>query len=369
VLEPASSPRLLLASGGSGGHLLPAVAIAEEWRRRFPNAPVLFVTTNRPVERQICRDLGLSSVELPLLPFSDLKRRPFAFLKAALASRRASAKLLSDWRPHCIVGVGGWGMVPVIQAAARSKTPVVLCEQNILPGRATRWLQSRAATVCVSYEATIASLKAGTRSVVTGNPVRREIAESPPRTTSGLSRLLVVGGSQGARAINHALSDIVQSSPLALAGLQIVHQTGGEESAKELDAAYRQAGMEAVVRPFLVDLPRHYRETDLLIARAGATTLAEAACMGLPAILVPYPFATHDHQSLNAEEFQANGAAVVVSESGESPFASRLAQAIQAIRTAPERLPSMSAAMRQLAKPDAAARVVDVIQTVIRPMK
>lgn len=359
----STSPlRILFATGGSGGHLVPALAIAEAIRRRWPEADVPFVTTGRPIENDICRAAGVRQITLPLLPLAAATRRPLAFLSAASTSYRLARDQLRDERPAAVVGTGGWSMTPVIQAARRGKVPIVLCEQNVIPGRATRWLARRAGTVCVSFEETSSRLHNARRIVVTGNPVRPAIAALSDSPRSPDRIVLVLGGSQGARSLNRAVLSIVTTTPQLFAGWKLVHQTGSVEAAGELAAVCAQAGIEHDVSPFFSDMPQRYARAAIVISRAGATTLAELACAGVPAILVPYPHAADDHQRLNAEVFVAGGAARLAAEAeSDSETSRKIAETFLTLTAEPARLAEMSAAMRKLARPSAAECVVDEI--------
>jgi UDP-N-acetylglucosamine--N-acetylmuramyl-(pentapeptide) pyrophosphoryl-undecaprenol N-acetylglucosamine transferase len=238
--------------------------------------------------------------------------------------------------------------------------PVVLLEQNATPGRATWWLARRADAVCVSFEETAGRLPRGVRCVVTGNPVRTEIAElaalerpaGPPRS------LLVLGGSQGGHALNAAVLHWAARQNAVLADWRIVHQTG-ERDCPPVRQRYAELRLPADVQPFLADMAAAYRGADVVISRAGATTLAELACAGLPAVLVPYPHAAADHQRGNAEVFVQFGAAELVPEQPRTEdTAAHLETVFQELLRDPERCSTMSAAMRSLARPHAAAAVL-----------
>lgn len=365
--SPAPLSRVLFATGGSGGHLFPAVAIAEALRARFPDVKIQFATTGRAIEERICRENGLEQRVLPLLPLREARRHPLKFLNAARTSLRQSREWIHDWRPQCIVGTGGWSMTPVVLAARRSGVPVVLCEQNVIPGRATRWLARRAAVVCVSFAETASRLPTGLHIEVTGNPVRAAVAELTQRERPSDSRLLILGGSQGARALNDALLDIAKKHPESLRGWTILHQTGSSEAAAELAAAYRAANISGEVAAFFTEMPTVYKNATAAIARAGATTLAELACAGIPAILVPYPHAADDHQRANAQVYVDAGAAVIVPEPAASnDLAARLQQACASVLFDPERRASLAQSMKSLARPDAAARIVDILCSTAR---
>jgi UDP-N-acetylglucosamine--N-acetylmuramyl-(pentapeptide) pyrophosphoryl-undecaprenol N-acetylglucosamine transferase len=354
------TPRILFATGGSGGHLYPAIAIAEEVVSRWPGAEVLFVTTDRAVERDICAKEGLSHRSLPLLPLAAAKRNPLKFLAATAAAYRQARALLAEWSPSCVIGTGGWSMTPIIQAARRSKAPVLLCEQNVIPGRATRWLARRARTVCTSFEQTSRHLHAARNVVVTGNPIRRGIVDAATSTVDGPPTLLILGGSQGSRALNDAMAWLASYCRTLFDGWSIAHQTGSAEAVEKLSATYSEAGIRAEVAPFFQDMPGRYRAARIAISRAGATTLAELACCGIPAVLVPYPHAALDHQRHNAEVFASVGAARIVEQREESEVTGQvLRDVISSLLNNCDERAKMRQAMLGLAHPLASRRVVD----------
>jgi UDP-N-acetylglucosamine--N-acetylmuramyl-(pentapeptide) pyrophosphoryl-undecaprenol N-acetylglucosamine transferase len=362
-----NAPTFLFTGGGSGGHLFPGIAVAEELRRREPAARIVFVGSQREVERRIVEAHGLEHRTLPVEPSTALWRNPFRFAwrywRATLEARR----LLDELGPRIVVGLGGFASVPVVREAFAARVPIVLLEQNAVPGRATRWLAKRASAICTSFEETP---DLPLRAVVetTGNPVRGAIAalheiDGPEPTPDRRRVLLVLGGSQGAVAVNDVVLAVTAALGRSLAEWRIVHQTG-EADAERVRSAYERVGLDAVVEPFFEDLVPWYRTASLAIARAGATTLAELACAGVPAVLIPYAGAIHDHQTRNAELFHRAGAALHVPQ-GEIEATARLVLGtIQPLLLDPEQLESRRRAMQALAWPDAAARVADVIERV-----
>ncbi|HVJ84786.1 MAG TPA: UDP-N-acetylglucosamine--N-acetylmuramyl-(pentapeptide) pyrophosphoryl-undecaprenol N-acetylglucosamine transferase [Caulifigura sp.] len=361
----SDGPHILIATGGSGGHLYPAFAVADEIERRWPGCEVRLTTGDRPIEADICRSAGRIATRLPLVPSSKARRHPLRFLKGLWAARREANHLIADIHADCVVGAGGLAMSPVIQAALGRRIPVVLLEQNAIAGRATRWFARRASAICSSFERLEPRLKTA-RIEQTGNPVRASIAKLFAESRPEGGHLLVLGGSQGARALNEALAWIAQHQPAILVEHEIVHQTGGTESARELEAVYHSVGLRARVAPFIDDVAPLYSRASLLIARAGATTLAEAACAGVPAILVPYPFARDRHQHANAAVFEQAGAARVIEQTGNTEGDGRhLARVVEELLQSNGPREQMSRGMRSLARPDAARHVVDVIERAI----
>jgi UDP-N-acetylglucosamine--N-acetylmuramyl-(pentapeptide) pyrophosphoryl-undecaprenol N-acetylglucosamine transferase len=251
-----------------------------------------------------------------------------------------------------------------VLAARRAGIPIVLLEQNVIPGRATTWLSRRADRVCVSFDETVAHLPRRAKCVVTGNPVRAEIAalHSRPRAATANRVLLILGGSQGAQSLNALVADFVEHNLEALEGWTILHQTGAADHAT-ISARYAALPVPAVATPFIDNMAAACASATLVVSRAGATTLAELACCGLPALLVPFRHAVRDHQRRNAEYYEQRSAAEVVMETGSSSSdGALLARSLRRLLTAQQRLSEMSAAMRRLAHSDAAQSVCDVIE-------
>ena len=353
--------RVLIAGGGTGGHLYPGIALAREIKRRDPEAAITFVGTATGVEARVVPREGFP---LKLIRVAGLKGksrldrvRGFGLLPIAAVD---AWRVVSQLKPDVVVGVGGFASGPVLMLAALRGYPTMLLEQNALPGITNRLLARVVRAAAVSFDEAL-SFFPGT-GFVAGNPVRPEFfreerdayerVDSPPRA----ARVLIFGGSQGAHAINVAM--VEAATRLASTGTQlaITHQTG-ERDLELVRDAYRRAGLEARVEAFLFEMDREMTDADLVVARAGATTLSELAAAGRPAILVPLPTATDDHQRKNAEVIARAGGAEVIEErelTGE-----RLADAIVAISRDRERQPKMAQAIRQLARPDAAARITD----------
>jgi UDP-N-acetylglucosamine--N-acetylmuramyl-(pentapeptide) pyrophosphoryl-undecaprenol N-acetylglucosamine transferase len=352
---------MLIAGGGTGGHLYPGIALAREVQRREPQAAITFVGTASGVEARVVPREGFP---LELIRVAGLKGksridrlRGFALLPVAAID---AWRLLSSYRPDIVVGVGGFASGPVLMLAAIRGYPTMLLEQNALPGITNRLLARVVRAAAVTFEEAL-DFFPGT-GFVSGNPVRPEFfhhdkeaddrLDSPPDA----ARILIFGGSQGAHALNVAV--VAAAARLAAAGTRvaITHQTG-ERDVERVRAAYLDAGLEARVEAFLYEMDREMSRADLVICRAGATTLAELAAAGRPAILVPLPTATDDHQRRNAEVIARRGGAEVIEErelTGE-----RLAAVVQALTQDGQRRADMSRAIRTFARPDAASRIAD----------
>lgn len=368
-------PRLLLAGGGTGGHLFPGVAIAEELRARHPEAVIRFVGTARGIEARVLPDLGW---DLALIEVSGLKTVGFfGMLKGLLRLPRAllqARRLVKEFAPTAVIGVGGYASGPVVLMARLAGLPTAICEQNSIPGLTNKILGKLVRAVFLSF-AESKRFFAAEKVVMSGNPVRRQLAaallaEPAPQGVDAAPSegeavqparplcVLVCGGSLGAVAVNklaaEALAAISRKRPL-----RIVHQTGAT-GYDDTVAQYRAADVPAECSAFIKDMASVYRQADLIISRAGATTVAELAIAGKPAIFIPYPFAADNHQEINAREMAEAGAALSFRQADLT--AAKLAEAIEPLLESPERRAAMGAAMKALARPQAAAVVVDWCQ-------
>jgi UDP-N-acetylglucosamine--N-acetylmuramyl-(pentapeptide) pyrophosphoryl-undecaprenol N-acetylglucosamine transferase len=357
--------RILIAGGGTGGHLYPGIALARELMRRDPATTVTFVGTAQGIEARVVPREGF---ELELIRVAGLKgknrvERAIGFGLLPIAALD-TLRVLAKHKPDVVVGVGSFGSGPVLALAALFGYPTMLLEQNALPGITNRLLAPIVRAAAVNFEAALAHFPR--TGFVAGNPVRPEFFpaqnEEANEKTNGphdAARVLIFGGSQGAHAINVAM---VEAAPrLAASGIRlaITHQTG-ERDLDLVRTAYQRAGLAARVEAFIYEIHGEMKAADLVIARSGATTLAELAAAGRPAILVPLPTSADDHQRKNAEVVARAGAAVVVDEremNGDS-----LAAAITALVSDPERRRQMGAVARTLARPDAAQRIADRVE-------
>lgn len=359
--------RLLIAAGGTGGHVFPGLAIAEELRAQDPESPVLFVGTKAGIESRLVPSHGYT---LEVIAVSGLRRVGVGGLFRGLwrlpSALLQSARIVRRFRPDVVVGIGGYASGPVVLAAALLGRPTVLAEPNSVPGLANRVLGRFARVVCVAFESAGAAFS---RSKVrmTGNPVRRgvrgrgEVARS--RTDASTPALLAIGGSQGARGLNRLVCDALLLLARRSVPFTATHQVG----AADLDAMrsrYADAGVAVEVTAFIDDVAAAYRAADLVIARAGATTLAELEVAGRPAVLVPYPFAVDDHQWHNALPLAEAGAALAFREGDTTP--ERFADELAGLLGEPARLDAMARAMSARGRPDAAARILDECRKVAR---
>lgn len=367
-------PTCLFAGGGTGGHLAPGLAVADELMRSLDNCRIVFVGSGRDIERRMVAEGGYPHVDLPVESIQVLRRNPLRVAWRNWRAYRQATSLLTQEQPGVVVGLGGFASAPLVLAAARSRLPTILLEQNTIPGRANRFLSRWAEVACLSFPLSVTNSRLRCPTIETGNPIRSEIValfhEPADWNQPVQATLLILGGSQGAEGLNEAVRRMVMGAPDRWRGWRIVHQTGAADC-ERMRAAYAGAGVTAECEPFFRDMAARYREATLVISRAGATTLVELACAGLPAILVPYPHAVDDHQFHNAERFRLAGAAQVVTQASDPDETGRqLAACVDELRGGPASLAAVRQAMRGLAKPDAAARVVEVLQSLMAgPMK
>jgi len=352
----------VFAGGGTGGHLFPAIAVADELRRRHPKASIVFIGGTRGLETRLVPQAGypLRTLSMAGLKGSALAGRLRAAWAAGVAVLRCSGWFLAR-RPALVIGVGGYASGPAVLAAWLLRVRIMLMEQNHFPGATNRWLAPRADAVCVPSPAAKQRLRG--IGIVTGNPVRPEFAAIGPSPGAARVALLAFGGSRGARSINRALVAALPFLAASTPQLRIVHQTGPEEHGAVASAYAAHPGLDADVRPFLDDMPRRLADADLVVCRAGATTLAELAAAGRPAILVPFPFASDDHQRANAEAVRDAGAAVVI-EDREMDGPRCAAEILALAADAPKRR-AMADAAKTLARPDAASRIADVADALL----
>lgn len=352
--------RILIAGGGTGGHLYPGIALAREILRRDPAAQVSFVGTGSGLEATV---VPRENLPLDTIRVVGLKGKSRARLMAGLSLLPLAAAdawgVLSRRRPEVVVGVGGYASGPVLAIAAARGIPTMLLEQNAVPGLTNRWLARVVRAAAVTFEATLPFFPGV--GFVAGNPVRPEFLAAGVRVGdaaahSSAARVLVFGGSQGAHALNSAMVEGAPRLAAADVPLLITHQTG-DRDLKMVREGYARARLDARIEPFLFEMAREMQEAHLVVCRAGATTLAELTAAGRPSILVPLPTATDDHQRKNARILEAAGAAEVVEQRDMS--GALLADAIVALARDAERRGRMARAALGLARPDAARRIAD----------
>jgi UDP-N-acetylglucosamine--N-acetylmuramyl-(pentapeptide) pyrophosphoryl-undecaprenol N-acetylglucosamine transferase len=357
----SSAMRLLIAGGGTGGHLFPGVAIAEELRAREPGATVRFVGTKRGIEARVLPELGWP---LSLIEVSGLKTvgilgalRGLVRLPRALWQAR---RIVKQFKPDAVIGVGGYASGPVVLMAKLAGIPTAICEQNSIPGLTNKILGRLVRRVFVSFDGTRAFFPAS-KTELSGNPVRRGLVQrlleagAAEHVAGEPVHVLVSGGSLGAVAVNPLAADAL----IALgktAKLAIVHQTG-DKGLDDTRRRYQAAGVAAECHAFIKDMAAAYHRADIVIGRAGATTVAELAITGKPAVFIPYPFAADNHQELNARELTDAGAALMFKQAELT--ADKLAAALQPLVADAAKRTEMAARMKARARPGAAAAVID----------
>jgi UDP-N-acetylglucosamine--N-acetylmuramyl-(pentapeptide) pyrophosphoryl-undecaprenol N-acetylglucosamine transferase len=357
--------RAVIAGGGTGGHLFPAIALAEELRSRSSDLSLLFVGAKERMDRSLIgargwefEGISAGGVLAGRWParLRSLALVPFGVMRALSILRRFS--------PDIVIGLGGYASAAAVLAAVLSRIPTVIHEQNIYPGLTNRWLGRFVDRVAVAFEPAAARFP-GAKVRVTGNPIRRElfgagVGEARARLHLDPDRLalLIFGGSQGAHRLNQAVLDALPMLGGDREVLQFIHATGARDLAA-VRQGYLAAGCRAVVESFFWEMAHIYAAADLCLCRAGAGTISELCALGKPSILVPYPFAANDHQRWNAEWLVASGAALMVLDRDLTGAA--VAGSVRALLRDRRRLGAMSERAAALAKPDAAARVADLV--------
>jgi len=393
--------RVIIAGGGTGGHVIPALAIAQQLKKQF-DAEVLFIGTARGIETRLVPQAGfpLELIQVGALKNVSLITRAKTIFDLPRALW-TSGRIVSDFRPAVVIGVGGYASGPAMLAAIRRRIPTLAFEPNVVPGFANRLVAHFVSAAAVHFEETCQYFR---NAKVTGVPVREAFFHIAPKPTAfnapdGIPTLLVFGGSQGAHAINQAMIELATTESLAglrqkIPAIHIIHQTGQRDYDTVL-AAYQKLGIalgmtvvapntapdkasgasrpasaapgavSAEVHKFIDDMPATFARADLLVCRSGASTVGEITAAGKPAIFVPFPRAADDHQNVNARALERAGAAVVVEESNLE--AAYLVDTIAALLNDPARLRSMSQVARSLAHPKAVEEIGNMVKDLTQP--
>jgi len=347
--------RAILAGGGTGGHVIPALAIAQQLQKQY-SAELLFIGTARGIENRL---VPAAEFPLRLLAVGALKnvslltraKTMFALPKAVFAASR----ILSEFRPDVVIGVGGYASGPAMLAAILRKIPTLAFEPNVVPGFANRLVARFVSAAAVHFDETAKYFR---HAEVTGVPVRPAFFEIANKPHIGPT-LLVFGGSQGARALNQVMVQSLPDLLRRIPNLHVIHQTG-ERDYNDAQAAYARFAGRVEAHRFIDDMPSFFARADLVLCRSGASTVAEITAAGKPAIFVPFPHATDDHQRHNAEALESAGAAVVLEETNLDQV--WLMDTVQALFEDPRRLEQMSAAARSLSHPNAAPDIAAMAQ-------
>lgn len=351
---------VVFAGGGTGGHLYPALAVAEAVTARAPDTEFVYLCSTRAVDRTVLSAAGVEPTPIPAMPISA---RPTAMLRFLMswpkATRAAADAIRAAGEATVLVATGGFVAAPAARAAKRMRVPVLLVNLDAVPGRANRWIANWA-------DEAFTAARGGPGAFV-GPVVRRALREGPPqaacRRAFGLDAdkptLLVTGGSLGARTINDTMIELARSGGLP-AGWQVLHQTGSDDNGA-IVAAYRYAGVPAEVRTFVDDMPGAWRSADLAITRGGAGAVAELSVVGVPAIVLPYPYHKDEHQRLNAAELAEAGAVVICDDTRDGARNARTLRGVLGSIAAGGRLAAMREAIATFSARDGAAAVAEAI--------
>ena len=346
--------RAILAGGGTGGHVIPALAIAQELQKQY-SAEVLFIGTARGIENRLVPAAGFP---LKLVKVGALKNVSFVTrLKTALDLPRAvldARRMLAEFKPDVVIGVGGYASGPAMLAAMLSRIPTLAFEPNFVPGFANRVVAKFVSAAAVHFEETAKYFR---NARVTGVPVRQAFFEIPEWQVGPRQNVLIFGGSQGAHAINQAVITAVAKLLERVVNIRAVHQTGDRDY-NDAMAAYAQTSGAFEAFRFIDDMPSFFAHAELIVCRSGASTVAEIAAAGKPAIFIPFPRAADDHQKRNAEALERVGAAVMLEESELTPES--LVETISVLLGDPQRLQKMGEAAHALAHPNAASEIAQM---------
>jgi UDP-N-acetylglucosamine--N-acetylmuramyl-(pentapeptide) pyrophosphoryl-undecaprenol N-acetylglucosamine transferase len=349
---------ILFAGGGTGGHVFPAIAVAEELILRYPETRLLFVGSDRGLEARILPEHGyrFEAIRAGALKGMSIIKK-FATLLALPGTIRVAGEIVRQFNADVVVGIGGYASAPALAAATLQGRPTLILEQNLIPGLTNRLLAYFADVAAVNFEESRRFFPGN--AVATGNPIRQEFFKVSAPPLESPFTVLVFGGSQGARAINRAVVDALPHLKGLRGRVRFIHQTGPADEAM-VRSGYETHLFNAVVRPFFDDMPKQFECSHLVIGRAGASGLGELAATGRPSIIIPLPTAADNHQWKNGEVFERHGAAILVAQANLT--GERLARAIESLFAHPEHCSEMARASAALAVPEAASRIVDWVR-------
>jgi len=348
--------RFVIAGGGTGGHLFPGIAVAEAFVEREMGNEVLFIGTKKGIETKVLRGgkFPLRTIQAKPLKGRSLLGKLKAIWSIPMAIKEAYL-ILKNFQPQLVLGVGGYASGPALIAAFLLGVKRAIHEQNVIPGMTNRILKWFSQRIFVSFEETKRYFP-DEKMIVTGNPIRREIFKGVEKRKGDRFTLLIFGGSAGAHRINKAMMEALELLQEIKSFLRFFHQTGREDM-DWVSKGYRERGFEALVRPFFDDMATHYQLSDLVVCRSGASTVAELAVCGKAAIFIPYPYAAHNHQLINAQKLVDLGAAQMIRD--EELNGPLLGQTIRHLYNHPEELTRMEEAIRQVGRPRAAQEIVE----------
>lgn len=355
--------KVLFAAGGTGGHIYPAIAVANELLRRDPACEVLFVGTVRGLETKIVPDNGF---QLSLIDSSGLKSVGFLGKIKGLSvlpkSFLEARHLMKQFRPHVVVGAGGYVSGPVVMMAAIMGIPTLVMDSNALPGFTNRQLARFVDKAALTFDEALPFF--GKKGVVTGNPVRKDFFSIEPKERTDIFHVLIFGGSQGARAINNAVADSLTEIAELKGKVSFTHQTGESDFEKIREIYSRSVFSDADVRPFITDMVSEFAKADIVICRAGATTCAELAAAGKAAIMIPLPTAADNHQRKNAEAMQNAGTAKMILQ--QDLKGSKIAEEIRELVANSKLIATMESAAKSLGRADAAEQTANIIKNLAK---
>lgn len=361
-MDTRGRKNVLFAGGGTAGHLVPAINIALAMRGIDDTTTPLFIGKRNGIEREMVERFGLDIMEIDVL---GMRRTPVGFLKFVLNWRkgyRQTLRIMEEFEPMAVIGTGGYVSAPAVRAAHKLNIPIYIQEQNSLPGLTTRMGSRYADIVFTAYEAAAKYIDAK-KCKLTGNPIRQDIISenresaykqfdlNPQKNT-----LLIMGGSSGAESINRITAEMIKEQ-FYPENWQILWQTG-RRNYPDISRFAPADSVHGAIVPFIDDMPAAYAIADLVLSRAGAMALSEMSAIGLPAVLIPYPHATGDHQTMNAKKFEDAGAAITVSE---KQMNKRLRNTLNYIMADDNLRMKMSAAARKMGRPDAAKVIARTI--------
>ena len=361
----------MISGGGTGGHIFPAIAIANEIKRRHPDAKLLFVGAEDRMEMERVPAAGYDIVGLPVCGFDRRQLwRNFMVMVKLLKSMSRARRILRDFKPDIAIGVGGYASGPMLKAAQKRHIPTLIQEQNSYAGVTNKLLAARADAICVAYEGMEKFFPAG-KIVLTGNPVRRNLAECKLSREEAAVRLgidasrktiLVVGGSLGARTINRSIIAGLETVKSHEAAVQLIWQTGKYYDEETREALERSGARNVLRMPFITDMEAAYRAADLVVSRAGASSISELQLLGKPSILVPSPNVAEDHQTKNALALADKGAAIMVRDAdAEGSLAGLMVKTVADDAL----LASLAANVGKMALRNADSRIVDEIEKIL----
>jgi UDP-N-acetylglucosamine--N-acetylmuramyl-(pentapeptide) pyrophosphoryl-undecaprenol N-acetylglucosamine transferase len=361
--------KVIIGGGGTGGHIFPAISIANALREKDPGIQILFVGAQGRLEMEKVPEAGYRIIGLPVAGFQRrLNLKIFSFLVKLWKSMQMSKKIIKDFKPDIAVGVGGFASGPIMRAAIDVRIPVIIQEQNSYAGITNRMLAKSAAKICVAYEG-MEKFFPSDRIVITGNPVRQDLINIKVSKNEGLKHfglsdnketILILGGSLGARTINNSVMNILERIP---ENVQVIWQTGKYYYEEAFEKYKNSEVKNVVVVDFIRRMDLAYEVADVIISRAGAGTISELAIIGKPIILVPSPNVAADHQTFNAKSLKNRNAAILIPDSEAET--SLMEEALNLINDKKKRI-ELSENLKKLAIPDSASRIADEILSLVK---